>query len=80
MAPTNSRLDHDHTHETWNQLVNMADNLRDQDASSGTKVQYTRLTEEFKLFLARYQIRECEMLPLQTEHIEAWFSFIFNDI
>ena len=56
----------------------MADAFRGEAVAQSTKRQYFSLVEEFKEFLKCFQIPEAQILPLQIQHIEAWFSHLFS--
>ena len=72
--PVQSKLDEQNTHKTWDELKQLSDAFRGTSTAPSTKQQYNNLTNEFKQFLAKFNISEDTILPLKTEHIESWFS------
>ena len=76
--PAHSKLDDKSSVATWDRYKRMSDEFRGFSTATSTQNQYTNLTEEFKKFLKDFNIAEADILPLKTEHIEAWFSQLFE--
>ena len=71
--PAHSKLDNEATFKQWDQYRAMSEEFRGVSVTDNTRNQYERLTNEFIGFCEKFKIKEKDLLPLQTEHIEAWF-------
>ena len=78
VMPAHSKLDNEATFKQWDQYRAMSEEFRGVSVADNTRNQYERLTNEFIGFCEKFKIEEKDLLPLQTEHIEAWFSHLFD--